>query len=126
MQVQVSSGNEAPIYQQIVNQVRYLVASGQMDPGEELLPMRTLAEHLVVNPKTVARAYLELERAGVVVKRRGSGTYVAERPPLLNQRQKKQILFERIDALLAEAHQLGVELDELQAMLGQRSERLHR
>jgi DNA-binding transcriptional MocR family regulator len=65
-----------PIYLQIVNQVKYLVASGRLAPGEELPPIRVLAEQLLVNPNTVARAYRELERAGVVLKRRTAGTYV--------------------------------------------------
>jgi len=51
-----------PIYVQIVNQVKYLVGSGRLSPGGEVPPIRVLAQQLLVNPNTVARAYLELER----------------------------------------------------------------
>ena len=62
-----------PIYLQIANQIKYLVAAGgRIAPGEEILPIRVLAHELLVNPNTVARAYRELEHAGVVVKRHGS------------------------------------------------------
>ena len=76
MQLHLSPRDGLPIYRQIVNQVKYLVAAGRLAPGEELPPIRALAEQLVINPNTVARAYLELERASIVNKRHGSGTYV--------------------------------------------------
>ena len=78
MRIHISSSDGVPIYLQIVNQVKYLVASGRLAPGEELPPIRVLAERLVVNPNTVARAYRELEAAGVVEKRRTAGTFVSE------------------------------------------------
>ncbi len=54
-----------PIYQQIVEQVKYLVAAGRLKPGDDVPPIRVLAEQLRINPNTVARAYLELEREGI-------------------------------------------------------------
>lgn len=78
----------------------------------------------MINPNTVARAYLELERAGVVVKRQGLGTFVAESPPSVTNRQREKILSERADALLAEARQLGVEFDELLDLLRSRHEKM--
>ena len=77
MQIHISPNDGVPIYLQIVNQVKYQVASGRLAPGQELPPIRVLAEQLVVNPNTVARAYRELELAGVVTKRRTAGTYVS-------------------------------------------------
>src|SRR5438046_3055584 len=66
MQLHISANDGVPIYLQIVNQVKYLVAAGRLKPGEELPPIRVLAKNLIVNPNTVARAYRELEAAGVV------------------------------------------------------------
>ena len=66
MDIHISPHDGVPIYLQIVNQVKYLVASGRLAPGEELPAIRVLAERLLVNPNTVARAYRELEIAGVV------------------------------------------------------------
>jgi GntR family transcriptional regulator len=111
-----------PIYLQIVNQVKYLVACGRLAPGEELPPIRTLAEKLLVNPNTIARAYRELEFAGVVTKRRTAGTYVSTQKSPLARRERIKILNERIDALLAEARQMNVETPELLDLIQQRDE----
>src|ERR1041384_5648900 len=120
MQIQISTSDGVPIYQQIVNQVRYLIAAGRLQPGEELPPIRVLADQLTVNPNTVARAYLELEHAGVVTKRHGSGTYVSETRSPLPQREKNKILVHRVDALLTEARHLEVELSEVIRLLRER------
>lgn len=113
MQIHISTGDGVPIYLQIVNQIKYLVSSGRLSAGEELPPIRALAEKLVVNPNTVARAYRELEAAGIVEKRRTAGTYVSDQGSPLARRERLKILSERIDALLAEARQMGVEFEEL-------------
>jgi GntR family transcriptional regulator len=120
MQIQISASDGVPIYQQIVNQVRYLIAAGRLQAGEELPPIRVLAEQLTVNPNTVARAYLELEHAGVVTKRHGSGTYVSETRNLVPQREKTKILIKRVDALLTEARHLDVDLGEIIKLLRER------
>jgi GntR family transcriptional regulator len=120
VQIHISSDDGVPIYIQIVNQVKYLVASGRLTPGEEMPPIRVLAEQLVVNPNTVARAYLELERGGIVTKRHGSGTYVSEERSPLGSREKIKILTSRADALLTEARQLNVELAEVLKLLRDR------
>lgn len=121
MQIQISTSDGVPIYQQVGNQVRYLIAAGRLQPGEELPPIRTLSEQLTINPNTVARAYLELERAGIVTKRHGSGTYVADSPPTVPQREKTKILGRRVDGLLAEAKQLDVDVGEVIKLVRERA-----
>jgi len=121
VQIHISTSDGVPIYLQIVNQVKYLVAAGRLGPGEELPPIRVLAEQLLVNPNTVARAYLELEREGLVLKKHGSGTYVSENGSPLARKERLKILQQRADALLAEAAHLGVELPELLEILKQRN-----
>ena len=120
MDIHISLADGVPIYQQIVNQVKYLVASGRLAPGEELPAIRVLAERLVVNPNTIARAYRELEVAGVVEKRRTAGTYVSAVGSPLARRERLKILTERIDALLAEARQLGIRTDEVIELIHRR------
>lgn len=122
MQLHISSHDGVPIYLQIVNQVKYLVASGRLAPGEELPPIRTLAEQLLINPNTVARAYRELELAGVVTKRRTAGTYVSETTSPLARRERLKIVTERIDALLAEARQMSIDTEELIELIQERDE----
>src|SRR5215469_1843493 len=113
MQLHVSTGDGVPIYLQIANQVKHLVASGRLSSGDEIPPIRVLAQQLLVNPNTVARAYLELEREGVVVKRHGSGTYISENGSPLARKERLKIISDRIDALLMEASHLQVEPEEL-------------
>jgi GntR family transcriptional regulator len=120
MQIHISESDGIPIYQQIVSQVRYLIAAGRLQTGDELPPIRVLAEQLTVNPNTVARAYLELEHAGVVTKRHGSGTYVSETRNVVPQREKIKILTKRVDALLTEARQLDVDMAEIIKLLHER------
>ena len=120
MHIHLSPDDRVPIYLQIVNQVKYLVASGRLAPGAELPPIRALAEQLVINPNTVARAYRELELAGVVTKRRTAGTYVSDAGSPLARRERLRILTERVDALLAEARQMNVSTEEVVELLRQR------
>jgi GntR family transcriptional regulator len=124
MQLRVSTHDGLPIYLQIVNQVKYLVAAGRLSPGEALPSVRKLAEQLVVNPNTVARAYRELEAAGVLATRRGAGVYVSENGSPLARGEQTKILNERIDVLLAEARQMGVDFDSLLELLHKRMRRL--
>ena len=120
MQIHISSDDGVPIYWQIVNQVKYLVASGRLSPGEELPPIRTLAERLLINPNTVARAYRELETAGVVTKRRTAGTYVSDAGSPLGREVRLEILTGRVDTLLAEARQMDVTTDAVVDLIRQR------
>lgn len=125
MQIHISPNDGVPIYHQIVSQVKYLVASGRLTPGQELPPIRVLAERLIVNPNTVARAYRELETAGIVEKRRTAGTYVSEQGSPLARRERIKILGQRIDALLAEARQMDVSLDDVVKLVQQRDAAMH-
>ena len=120
MHIHISTTDGVPIYLQIVNQVKYLIASGRLASEEELPPIRALAEQLLVNPNTVARAYRELEMAGIVTKRRTTGTYVSKDGSQASHRERIQILTERADALLVEAQQLNVPLEDVIGLLRQR------
>ncbi len=120
MQIHLSRQDGVPTYLQIVNQVKRLVASGRLQEGEELPPIRVLAEQLLINPNTVARAYRELETAGIVAKRSTTGTYVSGAGSPLARRERLKILTERIDALLVEARQLSISTNEIIELLRQR------
>ena len=120
MQIHISPHDGVPIYQQVVNQIKYLVASGRLATGEELPAIRVLAEKLIVNPNTVARAYRELESAGIVEKRRTAGTYVSDQGSPLARRERVKILTGRIDVLLAEARHMDVALEEIVKLVQQR------
>lgn len=124
MQIHLSSSDGIPIYQQIASQIKYLIASSRLEPDEQLPPVRKLAEQLVVNPNTVARAYRELETAGVVVSRRGSGVFVATGKSPLARREQNRILNDRIDTLLTAARQMDIDLETLIKLLRQRNRQM--
>jgi GntR family transcriptional regulator len=109
-----------PIYRQIANQIRYMVASGLLRPDEELPAIRVLAAQLRVTPNTVVKAYEELEGTGVISKRRGSGCFVSDGPSRLAEREKRRILEQRIDGLLAEARQLNYTTSDLLKLIHKR------
>lgn len=124
MKLKVDMKSGTPIYAQIVAQVEFLVASGRLKPGDAMPPIRALAEQLLVNPNTVARAYRDLEAAGVVASRVGAGTVVAEGVSPLARRERLRLLTEQVDGLLAKAHQLNFTLDEVRELLEARAEAL--
>lgn len=114
MHFDINPGSAEPIYRQIVRQVRQGAASGRLEVGEKLPSVRDLARAVVVNPNTIAKAYAELERDGIVATRKGMGTFVARRENPLKESEKRRRLIERIDALLTEAVHLGVSAKDLQ------------
>ncbi len=118
MRVVQSAGT--PLYLQLYNQLKYLMASGRLQPGEELPPIRVLAEKLVLNPSTVARAYRELEIERLVEKRSTNGTFVAEAESPFAEAEQRRILIDRIDTLLVEAKQFRVTTPNLIALLEER------
>src|SRR4051794_32636043 len=119
MQIQLEPASGVPIYLQLVRQIRYLVAAGRLAPGDELPPIRALAERLVINPNTVARAYRELEHAGVLLKDSTKGTFVADNGAAVPVKRLEG-LAARVDALLDEAEALNVGADELVELLRER------
>jgi GntR family transcriptional regulator len=122
--IHLSDNDGVPKYLQIVNQVKYLVAAGRLAPGEELPPIRVLADRLTINPNTVARAYRELEQAGVVVKRSTAGTFVSDAGSPLARRERLRILTERVDALLAEARQMDFGTEDVLDLIRKRDQAL--
>ncbi|MGV3618710.1 MAG: GntR family transcriptional regulator [Fimbriimonas sp.] len=121
MRIHILSNDGVPIYLQIVQQVRRQIACGELREGEELPSIRALAERLMVNPNTIARAYRELEAAGVVTSSRGLGTYVAGGDARLAESEKQAVLAERIDALVVESIQMGVPLPALLRLVEERA-----
>jgi GntR family transcriptional regulator len=113
MDIRLSTSDGIPVYRQIANQVKYLVASGRLQPGQELPAIRALAERLVINPNTVIHAYAELEKDGVVVRKHGSGTYVADGVISESSKTSAESLTPKIDSLLADSMHLNLDLNGL-------------
>ncbi len=106
--------SELPIYTQIVEQIRRLVANGVLKPGDQLPTVRQLATELRVNFNTIARAYRLLDEAGLISTQQGRGTYIWEQPsPAKNQQLRRQVLEELTRQYLADASKLGFSLEEV-------------
>lgn len=120
MQFQIQPNSPLPIYQQLVNQVREAAARGELEPGERLPSVRQLSRELTVNPNTVARAYTELERGGLVSTRPGLGVFVTAARPELTAAAKRRRLAELLDGFLTEAVHLGLTADETLQLVNKR------
>src|SRR3954447_7498332 len=103
MLYRIEPNSPIPIYEQIVAQIIFGVASGAVPVGELILSVRELAAKLTVHPNTVAQAYQELERRGVVTARRGRGMEVTAEAPRLCQEERREIVRKRIREALREA-----------------------
>ena len=108
-----------PIYRQVVEQVKYRVASGQLEPGQQLPSIRALAGQLKINPRTVVKAYEQLQHAGLVVMRHGQGVFVTEARETLPATTRKKTLADLAKRLLAEASRMGATPDETIAIVEQ-------
>ncbi len=120
MTLDLDPSSPVPLYQQIVDGVRRLVARGALRPGDRVPPVRDLALQLRINRNTAARAVQELESLGLVRTRVGQGTFIADGVAEAAARSRESLLDDAIDGLLAEAAQLGVPPEELPERVAQR------
>lgn len=102
-----------PIYRQVVDQVRRMVASGQLVSGSELPSVRELAVQHAVNPMTISKAYALLENEGLLIRQRGKPMQVAAISKEDSKQQKQDLLTPAIENLLLVAKQLDLDIDEL-------------
>lgn len=110
-----------PIYLQVVEQIKHLIAVGQLKPADQLPTVRQLAIELRVNPNTVARAYTQLAEEGVISTQQGRGTYVLEVPPPADQRRlRREKLVTVVDAFLRDVERMGYAPVELEKVLNDR------
>ena len=114
----IDSNDPTPIYAQIERALRAGIATGRLQPGDQLPTVRQLAVDLRVNANTVARVYAELERAAVIETRRGVGSFISAtpaqaRPPREHERRLRAFA----TRVLADADTAGFALDEVIAAL---------
>jgi len=121
IQLDVKSG--VPFYRQIIDQVKSAIATGRVEAGDRLPTVRQLAVDLSVNPNTVARAYTELELTGLVETQMGSGTFVGQRSVHMDEIERRRLLDEICQELLARASTHGFTLEDVLANLEQRRRR---
>jgi|SRR5580658_4187529 GntR family transcriptional regulator len=117
---QISAGSPTPIFRQIADQVRLAVATGQLPAGQQLPSVRGLAERLVVNPNTIAKAYSELARDGFIDAQQGRGVFVARPRQVYSKAERNRRIAPLLDALVHEGVSLGFTPAQLIESLQQR------
>jgi GntR family transcriptional regulator len=110
----ISTGSATPIYRQITDQVRLAVAQGKLQVEEQLPSVRALAEELVVNPNTVARAYSDLAREGIIESRAGRGVFVIRKRRVFTREEGWRRLEPLIDSLIGEGMAMDFTAEEVE------------
>ena len=110
--------SHAPIYTQLVDRIKHMIASGALEPGDQLPTVRQMAAELRVNFNTIARAYRILDEEGVISTQQGRGTYVLEPlPPERASRLRRAALEGMTKSFLVHAHQVGFKPEEVAMLL---------
>jgi len=105
-----------PIYLQLIEQVKHAVETGALRPGEQLPGIRPLSEELVINPNTVAKAYRELEHAGIIELRHGSGAFVSANAGTHRQAEKLRGARTIVASAVKQLRARGVTDDEIRRL----------
>ncbi len=126
MHLRLDHHSGEPIYRQIVEQVKYQIACGQAKPGAKLPSIRVLSSQLKINPRTVVKAYEELEYGDLVVMRHGQGVFVSENRGGVAATARKKALTEMARRMLAEAARMGAEGAEVVQIIKRVSEQMEK
>ena len=118
--IAINTGSATPIYKQITDQVRLAVATGRLAVGDQLPSVRALAEELVVNPNTVARAYTDLAREGLIESRAGRGVFVTRKRKMFTREEGWRRLEPLMESLIGEAMVMDFTREELREAFQER------
>ncbi|TCO95400.1 GntR family transcriptional regulator [Chthoniobacter flavus] len=115
--ISIAPASDIPIFRQIVQQVQQAVALGRLQVGDQLPAIRVLAETLVINPNTVARAYQDMIRDGVLESRSGRGVFVSQKRQVFADAERERRLRLATEQLCHEAILLDFDLSQIHATL---------
>jgi GntR family transcriptional regulator len=124
MHIRLDHRSGEPIYRQIVEQVKYQAACGRLEDGERLPSIRTLAAELKINPRTVVRAYEELEAAGLAVTKQGQGVFITAGRGGASAAERRRVIADMARRLFSEAARMGAEPEEIYRILQQTAEQM--
>jgi GntR family transcriptional regulator len=117
MLIRVDPQSSTPVFQQIIDQVKSAIARGVCAAGEAIPSVRQMASQVLVNPNTVAKAYRELEREGILDTRKGLGLFVAPGSQKTCRTDRRDAVRRKLAELVTEADQAGIPLAELRTAL---------
>ncbi len=113
LNIAISVGSDTPIYKQITDQVRHGIATGKVAVGDQLPSVRALAEELVLNPNTVAKAYTDLAREGMIESRPGRGVFIIRKRKMFTREEGRRRLEPLVEGLIGEAMAMDFGPEEL-------------
>ncbi|MFA6507639.1 MAG: GntR family transcriptional regulator [Treponemataceae bacterium] len=113
MRFSLDAASGVPFYRQIIQQIEHAILARKLDRGDRLPTIRSLAIELKINPNTIAKAYGELEIRGFVVTQVGSGTYVSDKKPAVEEFERSKKLAERVARFVREMEALGANRAEM-------------
>lgn len=114
---QIDSHSGVPVYRQLMDQIRYYVAGGTLQPGNQLPSIRELAQALTLNPTTIVKAYTELEHEGVIEMHHGRGAFVAAASRRPETAEREKALRRLARQLVVESAQMGADRAEVMRVL---------
>ena len=112
-----NSSSGMPIYLQLMEQVKHAIETGALKPGEQLPSIRPLAEELVMNPNTVAKAYRELQHEGVIELRQGAGAFVSNKGPTLQDAERLKAAQALVAQGIQRLRQRGITDEEIRRLI---------
>ena len=118
---QLDSGSGIPVYRQLIDQVTGGIASGILDPGDQLPTVRQVAVDLSINPNTVMRAYRELEIRGILETQQGTGTFISHQKVKRDEVERQRQLNQLVSEFVSRAGASGFTVEELMEQLNDRS-----
>jgi len=113
MQIRIDNASDRPVYQQIIDHVKRDIAIGRLVKDEKLPTVRQLAGQLAINPNTIAKAYQQLEREGIIVTRPGAGAFVANLDSDLSSSVKKKLICEDLERAVVDAFHMQIDSNTL-------------
>lgn len=117
LRLNIETGSSTPIYRQIVDQVCLAAATGTANPGDPIPSVRALAEQLIINPNTVAKAYAELRNDGVIESQPGRGMFITDRRDVLTKAERLRRIRPLLNALARQAVMSDLTADDLVRLL---------
>jgi GntR family transcriptional regulator len=113
MQIRINNASDRPVYQQIIDQIKRDIALGRLIKNEKLPTVRQLAGQIAINPNTIAKAYRQLERQGIIVTKAGAGAFVANLDSNLSRSVRKKVISEELERIAVDAYHMQIDSQTL-------------
>lgn len=124
MYLTIEHNSGVSVSAQIVGQIKYMVVSGQLKPGERIPSVRALASQLKLNPTTVARIYRLLEAEEIIFTQAGRGTFITQGRSSLTLTEKRRQILARVRDLVVESCRIGLDYGELKRLMESEIDRI--